>query len=523
MVGRGLREGTGAVVELTEPKVFIENRTFDEIVPGETAAFTRTLGREDIELFAVMSGDVNPAHVDEEYAHSDMFHKIIAHGMWGASLISALLGTRLPGPGAIYLEQTLRFRHPVTVGDTITVSVTATEKDPGRKRISFDCRCVNQRGEVVIDGTAKVIAPAEKIRRPRVTLPAVRLYEHGVLFRELVDKARTLEPIRAAVVHPVDRDSILGALQAAQAGLIIPVLVGPQDRIRSVAAASDLDIAGLQVVGTEHSHGAASAAVALARTGQVDAVLKASLPAGELIQSAAAADTGLATDRQMSHVFVMDVPNYPRLLFITDAALNAEPDLAAKRDIAQNAIDLARALSGQTPKVAILSAVETVNPGLRSSLDAAALAKMAERGQILGGIVDGPLGFDDAVSPAAARVNGIASPVAGQADILVVPELESGNMLTRQLGSLGDSQAAGIVLGTRIPILLTGRATPPEHMAACAAAVLLLRAPRPGKPAQDQDPADRSPGRWAGTSSDRRRRTFRLPAARATVRPPTWR
>jgi phosphate acetyltransferase len=195
----------------------------------------------------------------------------------------------------------------------------------------------------------------------------------------------------------------------------------------------------------------------------------------------------------MSHVFVMDVPNYPRLLFLTDAALNGEPDLPAKRDIVQNAIDLARALGTGTPKVAILSAVETVNPGLRSSLDAAALAKMAERGQILGGIVDGPLGFDDAVSPAAARVNGIASPVAGQADILVVPDLESGNMLTKQLGSLGDSRVAGIVLGARAPILLTGRATPSERMAACAVAVLMVRAPRSGKPAQDQEPADRSP------------------------------
>ena len=327
---------------MTQPRVFIENRTFDEILPGETASLTRTLSREDIELFAVMSGDVNPAHVDEEYAHSDMFHKIIAHGMWGASLLSALMGTRLPGPGAIYLEQTLRFRHPVMVGDTITVSVTAAEKDPERKRVTLDCRCVNQRGEVVIDGTAKVIAPTEKVRRPQVTLPTVRMYEHGVLFREFVDKATALGPIRVAVVHPVDRDSILGALQAAQAGLIVPVLVGPEDRIRSAAAEHDLDIAGLQVVATEHSHGAAAAAVGLARGGQVDAVLKGGLHTDELMQAALASGTGLATDRQMSHVFVMEVPNYPRLLFITDAALNAEPDLAAKRDIVQNAIDLAR-------------------------------------------------------------------------------------------------------------------------------------------------------------------------------------
>jgi len=485
------------------PRVFIENRTFDEIQPGDTASLTRTLSREDIELFAVMSGDVNPAHVDEEYAHSDMFHKIIAHGMWGASLISALMGTRLPGPGAIYLEQTLRFRHPVTIGDTITVSVTAVDKDPERKRVTFDCRCVNQRGEVVIDGTAKVIAPTEKVRRPQVTLPTVRIYEHGVLFRELVSKAAALGPIRVAVVHPVDRDSILGAVQAAQAGLIIPVLVGPEDRISSVATEYDLDTAGLQVVATEHSHGAAAAAVALARSGQVEAVLKGSLHTDELMQPVMATGSGLATDRLMSHVFVMEVPGYPRLLFITDAALNAQPSLAAKRDIVQNAIDLARAISVPIPKVAILSAVETVNPALRSSLDAAALAKMAERGQILGGVVDGPLAFDDAVSPAAARMNRIASPVAGQADILVVPDLESGNLLVKQFDSFGDSQAAGIVLGARAPILLTGRATPPERIAACAVAVLMLRAPKPDRPTRDQDPADRFSGypRGCGTRS----------------------
>jgi phosphate acetyltransferase len=471
-------------VELTEPGVFIENRTFDEIPLGETASLTRTLSREDIELFAVMSGDVNPAHVDEEYARGGMFHKIIAHGMWGASLISTLLGTRLPGPGTIILEQALRFRHPVMIGDTITVSITAVEKDAERKRILFDCRCVNQRGEVVIGGTVKAIAPTEKVRRPRATLPTVRMCEHGALFRELIDRARTFEPIRVAVVHPVDRDSILSALQAAQAGLIIPLLVGPEDCIRSVAVANDLDIAGLQVVAAEHSHGAAAAAVGLARGGQVDAVLKGGLRTGELMQPAVAPGTGLATDSRMSHVFVVEVPNYPRLLFITDAALNAEPDLAAKRDIVQNAIDLARAVGVPTPKVAVLSAAETVNPGLRSSLDAAALAKMAERGQILGGVVDGPLAFDAAVSPAAARVNGVASPVAGHADILVVPGAESGSMLAAQLDYLGDSQAAGIVLGGRAPILLTGRSAPPEQVAACAVAVLMLRTPRPAPAGQ---------------------------------------
>jgi phosphate acetyltransferase len=463
-------------VELIEPRAFIENRTFGEIEVGEGAALDRTLSREDIELFAVMSGDVNPAHVDDDYANSDVFHKIIAHGMWGASLISTLLGTRLPGPGTIYLEQTLRFRHPVMIGDTISVSVLATAKDPERHRISFDCRCVNQRDEVVIDGTAVVIAPTEKVRRPRVVLPDVHLHEHGVLFHELVAKAKSLAPIRMAVVHPIDRAALLGALQAAQEGLIIPVLVGPEDRIRSVATAHDLDIAGLELIATEHSHDAADTAVQVARSGEVDALMMGSLHTDELMHAAVAPLTGLATDRRMSHVFVMDVPTYPRPLLITDAALNVEPDLDAKRDIVQNAIDLALAVGVDAPTVAVLSAVETVNSKVRSSLDAAALAKMAERGQIHGGIVDGPLAFDSAVSPAAARLKSIASQVAGQADIVVVPDLESGSMLVKQLGYLGDSQAAGIVIGGRVPIALTSRAESAlQRVASCALAVLIAR------------------------------------------------
>ena len=477
------REGPDTAIALIEPLVFIENRTFDEIDIGETASLARTLSREDIELFAVMSGDVNPAHLDEEYAHSDMFHKIIAHGMWGAALISALLGTRLPGPGTIYLEQTLRFRRPVTLGDTITVSVTATAKDPERHRISFDCRCENQRGEGVIDGVAEVIAPTEKVRRPRVALPDVRLHEHRVLFRDLLLRAKTLEPVRMAVVHPVDRDSLLGAVQAAQEGLIVPVLVGPESRIRSVADAHEIAISDLELIATEHSHEAARRAVELASRGQVQALMKGAVSTEELMHAAVVPGKGLLTDRRMSHVSVIEVPSYPRPLFITDAALNVEPDLAAKRDIVQNAIDLAVAVGVEMPKVAILSALETVNPRLRSSLEAAVLAKMAERGQIHGAIVDGPLQFDNAVSASAARSKGIASRVAGQADIVVVPDLESGGMLVQQLDYLGDSHSAGIALGGRVPIAISSRAASAlERVTSCALAVLIARTPAQRKP-----------------------------------------
>src|SRR6266516_3271672 len=220
----------------------IENRTFDEIKVGDTASLVRTLSKEDIELFAVMSGDVNPAHVDEEYARSDMFHRIIAHGMWGASLISTLLGTKLPGPGTIYLSQTLSFRKPVTIGDTVTVTVTVTDKEADRHCVRFDCQGVNQRGEVVISGSAQVIAPKEKVKRPQAILPEVHMHEHGTWYRHLISLAAGLPPIRTAVVHPVDSNTLLGAIDAAHANLIVPVLVGPMEKIQAAAAAQEVDL-----------------------------------------------------------------------------------------------------------------------------------------------------------------------------------------------------------------------------------------------------------------------------------------
>ncbi|MGZ6368371.1 MAG: bifunctional enoyl-CoA hydratase/phosphate acetyltransferase [Ktedonobacteraceae bacterium] len=452
----------------------IENRTFDEIQLGETASLVRTLSREDIELFAVMSGDVNPAHVDEDYARSDMFHKIIAHGMWSASLISTLLGTKLPGPGSIYLDQTLSFRHPVSVGDTITVTVTVAAKDVAQHHVTLDCACTNQRGEVVIHGSALVIAPTEKVKRPRTLLPEVQLHDHGAWYRHLLELASGLAPIHMAVVHPVDSNALLGVIEAAQAGLIVPVLVGPKDKIQAVALAHDIDLSHYTIVPTEHSHAAAEQAVALARAGEVDAVMKGSQHTDEFMHAVLAPGIGLATARRMSHVFVEGVPTYPRPLLLTDAVLNIYPDLEAKKDIVQNAIDLAHVLGIDVPKVAILSVVETVSPKIQSTMDAAALCKMADRGQITGGIVDGPLAFDNAVSIEAARTKGIVSPVAGQADILVVPDLESGNMLAKQLEYLADAEAAGIVLGARVPIVLTSRSDSPlAHQASCALALLL--------------------------------------------------
>ncbi|TAL98146.1 MAG: bifunctional enoyl-CoA hydratase/phosphate acetyltransferase, partial [Rhodanobacter sp.] len=394
----------------------IENRTFDEIEVGDHASLVRTLSQRDIELFAAMSGDVNPAHMDPAYARTDMFHRVVAHGMWAGALISTVLGTELPGPGTLYLAQDLHFLAPVGLGDSITVMVTVKEKIADRQRIIFDCRCSNQNGEDVILGSAEVKAPLEKIRRARIELPEIRLGTHG-RFRELMARAAFGASIPTAVVHPCDEVSLRAALEAANAGLIIPILVGPSIKIHAAAKQAQLDISTLRLVDTPHSHAAAATAVALVRSGEARLLMKGALHTDELMHAVVAADSGLRTERRLSHVYLFDVPGYARPLLVTDAAINIAPSLADKRDIIQNAIDLAHIMGLAQPRVAVLSAVETVNPAIPSTVDAAALCKMAERGQISGGLVDGPLAFDNAISPEAAREKGIVSAVAGLADI----------------------------------------------------------------------------------------------------------
>jgi phosphotransacetylase/acyl dehydratase len=429
----------------------IENLTFDELKVGDSASIARTLTYRDIELFAIMSGDVNPAHVDVEFAKSDMFHTIIAHGMWGGALISTVLGTQMPGPGAIYLGQSLRFRRPVCVGDTVTVSVKVAEKFEEKHRVTFDCQATNQRGELVISGTADIIAPTEKISRERVTMPEVKLLERGRQYRQLIEKSRRLEPIRTAIVHPVDSLTLLAAVEAAKANLIIPVFVGPEAKIRGAAAQAQVDLSAFEIISTEHSHAAAELAVSLARELKVDALMRGSLHTDELLQFVDCPE-GLRTERQISHVFVLDVPSSDRALFLTDALVNIAPTLEEKRDIIQNAVNLAHALGLEVPNVAILSSQDIISTKLGSTLDAAVLCKMGERGQITGAVLDGPLAFDVAISEVAAKAKSVVSPVAGKADILVVPNLEAGNILAKQLEHLADAQLAGLVLGAKVPI-----------------------------------------------------------------------
>ena len=469
---------------------YIENKTFDEIEIGDTAFVEHMLTQKDIQLFAVMSGDVNPAHLDEEYACSDMFHKIIAHGMWGGSLISTVLGTQLPGPGTIYLGQTFRFLKPVAIGDTVTARVTVKGKDDKKKRLTLNCVCLNQDGKEVITGEAEVVAPTEKIRRKRIRLPEVEfIKEECPHHHQAICLAEGLGPLKTVVVHPVDAASLNGAIEAAEDGLIEAILVGPEEKIRKTAKEENIDLSPYVIVPVPHSHAAAEMAVQMVREGKAEALMKGKLHTDELMHAVVDKDKGLRTGRRMSHVSMVDIPKFPRPLFVTDAAININPDLVTKMDIVQNAIDLFHATGLGTPRVAILSAVETVNQDIPSTLDATALCKMAERGQITGALLDGPLAFDNALSEEAAAIKGIRSQVAGRADILVVPDLESGNILLKQLVLLSGAQMAGIVMGAQVPIILTSRSSGTiARKASCALALLLARDHRDSKKGiKDQD------------------------------------
>lgn len=451
---------------------WMENVTYDELSVGQSARLVRTLTLEDIQAFAAVSGDINPAHLNPEYADATMFHGVIAHGMLGAALISALFGTQFPGPGTIYLGQELKFTKPVRIGDTLTVLATVTEKDDEKKRIKVDCLVTNQKGDVVLKGEAKLMPPTQKVKVPVVNAPQIQLFDPEARQKALLARADGLEAVRCAVVHPCDEGSLSGALDAAGHGLIVPVLIGPEGRIRRVAEENGLSLDGVEIVHVEHSHAAAQLAAEMAANKSVEVIMKGSLHTDELLK-AVLCQPALRTGRRLSHVFRFDVPLYDKPLLITDAAINIRPTLQEKVDIIQNAIDFARILGTEVPKVAVLSAVETVTPSIPSTIDAAALCKMADRGQIKGGALDGPLAFDNAISPEAVRIKGIASDVAGQADILAVPDLESGNMVAKQLEYLAGASGSGLVLGARVPIALTSRADGPTARVASALLAVL--------------------------------------------------
>jgi phosphate acetyltransferase len=453
----------------------IENRTYAEIQVGDSATLTRTLKPEDIQLFAVMSGDVNPAHVDPEYAHSSMFQEVIAHGMWGGALISTVLGTEFPGPGTIYISQTLRFSRPVKVGDTITIRITCKQKFDQNKHIVFDCLCTNQEGLKVISGEAEVLAPTEKVKRERYELPEVTISDRWGRYHRLIARAKGLPARTAVFAHPVHAESLQSAAAARDSGILRPVLVGPEKEMRAVAAQHKIDLKLCRLVDAPHWRAALARAIEMTRSGEAEILAQGAIPTHEFLLPVIDA---LRTERRLSHALYIDVPSYPRPFIISDMMVNIEPTLEDKIDIVQNAIDFAHILGVAEPKVALLAGIETVTPKMRATLDAAALCKMADRGQISGAVLDGPLGFDHAVSPSVH----LKSLVAGRADILIAPDLEAGNMLAKQLEHLADAISGGVVLGGSVPIVLANRNDSIESRVASLVLSLLvanhLRAPR---------------------------------------------
>jgi phosphate acetyltransferase len=451
------------------------NVTFKEIEVGATVSVERALSQTEVEALLLVSGDVVPFHTErgQEFDPDELNVDAVA----ASAIVSGLLERRLPGPGTRIVSQDLRFAGRIRVGDHIVATVTAAEKRLDSGQVVFDC-VVEAEGKRVLGGQVVVEAPTRKATYADLERPEFIVRRNDV-FARLLKRCEPLEPVTCAVAHPCDKDSLMGAIEAARRRLIVPIMVGPVARIEAIALRHGVDLSPYRLVDTEHSHASAAAAVALARSGEVETLMKGSLHTDEIMSAVIASQTGLRTERRVSHVFVMDVPAYDRILFVTDAAINIAPTLKEKADIAQNAIDLARSLGVQLPKMAILSAVETVNPDIVSTLDAAALCKMADREQIRGGILDGPLAFDNAISEIAARTKSIRSPVAGNADILLVPNIEAGNMLAKQLQYFAGADSAGIVLGARVPVILTSRADNVRmRIGSAAVAKLLVHARR---------------------------------------------
>jgi phosphotransacetylase/acyl dehydratase len=455
---------------------FIENKPYDEISIGDIATAEHVFTREDAIAFASVSGFTAVVNADGLADRDVSTLPPTGPNMWCASLISGIFATNIPGPGCTLTNVSLSFHNRIHVGERIFVKVEATAKDDATKTITFDCRARNGDGASVFTGSAQLIAPTEKLRLAAFPVPQLTVNNPHRHHLGWIARASTKPAVKTAVVWPCDELSLGGAIQGLKDKLIIPVLVGSEEIIRAIAETLQLDLGSTQIIDVESSRLAAIRAVEMARKGEVQMLMKGSLQTSELMEAVTARD-GLRVGRRISHVFALDVPAYHKPLFVTDAAVNIQSDLDTKIDILQNAIDMMLKLEIVKPKVAILSSVESINPAIPSTLDAAALCKMVERGQITGGaIVDGPLAFDNAISAEAARVKKIKSPVAGDPDLLMVPNVEAGNILFKELQYLAGALAAGVVVGAKVPVVLTGRADGEQsRMASCALGVLLAR------------------------------------------------
>lgn len=449
----------------------LNNRVWAELSVGDEVSIERTVTSRDLYLFAHASGNLNPMHMPHLHVTDANTAMVVAPSMWLGALISSALGNILPGPGTTYRKQNLDFVARAKLGDVLTIAIKLVEKQVS-PIVVFTTEVREASGRLIATGVAEVNAPLEKKSLRQDALPALLLSEHNH-FDRLIVAAQKCAPMPTAVVCPDDSNSLGGALMAMRAKLIVPLLIGSKSAIHQAAHDASEDISDIELIDIADHREAAAKAVDLANQLKVRAIMKGNVHSDEILAQVVKKDGGLRGSRRISHVFVLNVPtlNYP--LFISDAAINIAPDLATKVDITQNAIDLARACGIDVPHVAILSAVETVNSNIPSSMEAAILAKMADRGQINGGLVDGPLAMDNAIDMGAAQIKHLTSPVAGRAQVLIVPNLEAGNMLAKQLTFISHAQPAGLVLGAKVPVMLTSRADSAEaRMASCALAQL---------------------------------------------------
>ncbi len=458
-----MRQGDGRVATL-------KSTPFSALEIGMEAEVTRLCVADDLYVFANSSGNFNPMHLPKEDGDGDGVPEAVAPSMWIASMISSVLGNQLPGPGTLYHSLSLTFLDRAHAGDELTARVRLIGKGEGRIA-RFETWV--ERGETrICEGVAEVVAPANGNTFEALEVPGLTVQRH-VHFDALLERAEPLPPIPTAIVAPETPDALGGPVLAAEHTLITPILIGDRARIEAAAAEIGVDLSPFEIIDEPDHDAGAARGVALVHQGRARAVMKGHLHTDQLLRHIVKSEGGLRTNRRLSHVFVMDVPGLDHLLMVTDAAINIAPGLKTKVDITQNAINLALSLGVEQPKVGILCAVETVNPKMQSTLDAAALSKMSERGQIKGGIVDGPLAMDNAVDVEAAKTKGIKSLVAGHADILIAPNLEAGNMLAKELTFVAHAEAGGIVLGAQVPVILTSRSDDDKaRLASCAIAAL---------------------------------------------------
>jgi phosphotransacetylase len=436
----------------------IVNKTFDELVPGDTASVQRTLQAGDVRAWAAAFGDTDMlAGPGESQATIGIV----------TAILTALVASALPGPGSVIHATSVQIKGALPIGVAMTARLVVREKQPDQGVVLLNGQCTDPDGQIVATARLEVLAPTTRLQR--------QVAEHRL--DGLVERCQGLKPVLTGVVHPCSADALAGAVEAAEAGLIVPILFGPETEIRQIADHARLDLAKCRIVATDGPEDSAAKAAMAASAGEVAALMKGSLHTDVLLHAVMQKEAKLRTGRLLSHCSMVSVPTYARRFVISDVALNIAPDTDQKRDICQNAIGFARALGIDLPKVAVLAAVETVRTRMPATLDGAILAKMADRHQIVGGIVDGPLDLDAAVDADAARIKHISSPVAGLADVLIVPNIEAGNMVYKNLAFMADAQTAGLVVGARVPVILTSRAdTAAARIFSTAAAVLYANA-----------------------------------------------